>query len=80
VLFRSVLVVLPMLAATQSGSGEWWFEAVVLTVFAAFPWAVLTAALGAVLYLAGRSVSPIRAEENPDDATPFRTEPGADGG
>ena len=80
VTLAAVLVVLPMFAAAQSGPGERWFEAVVLTVLAALPWAVLTVVLGAVLYLAGRGVSPTRAAENRDDAVPFGTEAGADGG
>jgi len=75
----TVLVVLPLLAATQAGPGETWFGAVVLTVVVVFPWTVLTVVLGGLLYLAGRTVSASRSGEDPVDATPFETDPGADG-
>jgi len=75
----TVLVVFPFLVATQSGPGERWFDAIVLTVMVALPWAVLTVVLGGVLYLAGRTVSASRSGENVADVIPFGTDPGADG-
>jgi hypothetical protein len=78
----TVLGVLPILAATQAGPGEMWFDAVVLTVFAALPWAVVTVALGTVLYLAGRGTSSTlsESEENPAGTIPFRSNTDADDG
>ena len=55
------LVAFPLLVATQGGSVQGWFGAVVLTVFVALPWTALTLALGTVLYLAGRRASPSRS-------------------
>jgi|GEM_PF-546626 len=71
----AILVVLPILVATQGGPGERLFDAVVLTVFAALPWAVVTVALGTVLYLAGRDTSstPTESGANPSDTIPFRS-------
>jgi hypothetical protein len=75
-----VLVVLSFLAATQGGAGDLWFTAIVVTVMVAVPWAVVTVALGAVLYLAGRRLSPTRSGANPTIGHPFRTDPDADDG
>jgi hypothetical protein len=74
----AVLVVIPLLVATQAGPGGTWFDATVLTVMVALPWAVLTVALGTVLYLAGRTRAS-ESGERPVEAVPFGTDPGAEG-
>jgi hypothetical protein len=72
---RSVLALVPagvaLVVTTQSGVGTGWFDALVFTVSVALPWAALTLALGAVLYLAGRSVERSRSAGRVADSLPF---------
>ncbi len=49
-----LLLAAPLLFASQTSVGDVWFDAAVFTVFVAFPWAAVSAACGAALYVAGR--------------------------
>ncbi|MEF8852833.1 MAG: hypothetical protein V5A44_10415 [Haloarculaceae archaeon] len=49
-----LLLVWPLLVASQTGVGDAWFDAAVFTLFFALPWAGLSAACGTALYVAGR--------------------------